>query len=222
MIDAVLTGLTVPTSSGNLTTSTVTLLEHELGPVLFDTAGWNQRIALTTQLAARNLSPEDIAFVLLTHLHWDHCMNFDLFPGARLMVPEAEYRRIRDGELDAATPAYILDLLRDQAHPETFGPGEILPGVTALPTPGHTHGHMSFTLSASDIRVAVTGDALATRSEAVAGLPSTVFGDRDAARDSMQQLIAGADVIVPGHDCPFRPTPGFPAVITPTSRLETS
>lgn len=107
-------------------------------------------------------------------------MNFDLFPNARLMIPEAECRRVRDGGLDPATPAYILDLVRDHARAETLSSGEVLPGVHALQTPGHTAGHMAFMVLSGEINVAITGDALATRSEAAAGVPSTVFGDQDS------------------------------------------
>lgn len=216
MIDALLTGLTIPTQSGNLTTSTVTLLEHPAGPVLFDTAAWNQRRALVKQLAARGLQPRDIAAVVVTHLHWDHCMNFDLFPGARLMVPEGEWRRVTDGDVDPATPAYVLDLLRAQGNAEPFGPGEIFSGVHAIDTPGHTAGHTSFLVETDRVRVAVTGDALASREDAEAGRPATFFGDQESAEESVRQLLARAGVLVPGHDTPFRATAGYPSVVTTT------
>jgi len=214
MIDAVLTGLTMATPSGNLTTSTVTLLKHPSGPVLFDTAAWNQRSALVRQLAARGLQPEDVETIILTHLHWDHCMNFDLFPGARVLVPEGEWRRVRDGDLDPATPAYILDLLQERSRAEPFSAGEVLEGISAVDTPGHTVGHTSFLLEDNHLTVAITGDAVATRSEAEAGLPRTVFGDQEAAEESVRQLLARASVLVPGHDTPFHSAPGLPAVVT--------
>jgi hypothetical protein len=57
MIDAVLTGQTFSTTSGNLTTGTVTLLEHPAGPVLVDVAAWNERQALLDQLECRTCGP---------------------------------------------------------------------------------------------------------------------------------------------------------------------
>jgi N-acyl homoserine lactone hydrolase len=213
MIEAILTGQTFATASGNLTTGTVTLLEHPDGPVLVDVAAWNQRQALLDQLAARGLRPDSIAQVILTHAHWDHCMNFELFPHARFLLPEAEWHRLRQGPGDPATPSYLAELLQARCRLEFFGEGELMRGVRAVATPGHTTGHMSLLVDCDGSTVAISGDALATRADAQAGRPSVVFSDARAAAASVRRLLADADIIVPGHDLPFHSAEPHGAVV---------
>ena len=43
-------------------------------------------------LSAAGVDPHDVEFVVLTHLHWDHAGNCDLFPDATVLVQEAELR----------------------------------------------------------------------------------------------------------------------------------
>ncbi len=38
------------------------------------------------------VDPRDVEFVVLTHLHWDHAGNCDLFPDARVLVQQDELR----------------------------------------------------------------------------------------------------------------------------------
>ena len=45
---------------------------------------------LVKTLQARGLAPEEIDLVVLTHMHWDHCANADLFPNARVLVHPKE------------------------------------------------------------------------------------------------------------------------------------
>ena len=52
------------------------------------TTGQDPRNALT----AAGVDPHDVEFVLLTHLHWDHAGNCDLFPEATVLVQESELR----------------------------------------------------------------------------------------------------------------------------------
>lgn len=209
MIETLLTGSVIPSPDGNRSTAAVTLIRHSEGPILLDPAAWHQRAALVAALALRDLQPRDIVAIAVTHLHWDHCMNFDLFPQAQFLIPEAELKRIREGHGDRATPEYLLDVIPSKRI-EPVREGEALAGVNVLNTPGHTSGHVSYAIETVKGTVVIAGDALATQSDASRGQPALIFGDPNAARDSVARLLKAADVLVPGHDAPFLPDPGFP------------
>ncbi|ERG87902.1 MAG: metal-dependent hydrolase of the beta-lactamase superfamily II, partial [halophilic archaeon J07HX5] len=82
-------GVTVPVPS------ICYLIEGAHGPVLVDTSFGNIQqmeqlhpsfecsrsagATVTSQLDAHGYQPEDIEVVVLSHLHWDHCYNLELF-----------------------------------------------------------------------------------------------------------------------------------------------
>ena len=68
---------------GYSTNSLVTVGNHN---ILIDTGPSSRRACLYRALRAKDLSPDDIDIVILTHMHWDHCQNSDLFRNARILV----------------------------------------------------------------------------------------------------------------------------------------
>ncbi len=107
-------------------------------------------------LAALGLSAADIDIVIDTHLHDDHCSgNFRLdADGARAPAyPKAEYL-VQRREYEDAT--HLNERTRGTYRPGNYvplyeagqltlldGDTEIVSGVTAVATPGHTPGHLS-------------------------------------------------------------------------------
>ena len=57
------------------------------------------RSLLVAKLAERGLTPDDIDCVFLTHAHWDHMLNIDLFPRAKVLMNDVERQYIK--KLDA-------------------------------------------------------------------------------------------------------------------------
>ena len=78
-ITTVLHGFSMGTSQGNLAFCGVTLIEGTKR-ILVDVAHNGRRQLLMDKLAERGLTPDDIDYVFLTHAHWDHVLNIDLFP----------------------------------------------------------------------------------------------------------------------------------------------
>lgn len=131
--------------------------------------------ALPDSLDALGLSPEDITHVVFTHAHPDHLWgvldDFDdpVFSEAQLMIGQAEWdywtdpdtvNTIREARASFAVgAARRLDAVKDQM---SFfkGGDEILPGVMAHSTPGHTPGHMAFEIRDGSDVVMVGGDAI--------------------------------------------------------------
>ena len=92
------------------------------------------------------VDPRDVEFVVLTHLHWDHAGNCDLFPDARVLVQQEELRyAVAPGRFFRKsflapmsgwpTPPYLMPNL------ETVdGETELAPGLRLVRAPGHTPG----------------------------------------------------------------------------------
>lgn len=112
---------------------------------------------LRTALEGRGVRPEDIEFVILTHLHWDHvggaaCVGSDgamrlAFPRAMHVVHQREWRTAFSGDrlMGKAYPVSILAPLRRLPVPQLRlldkEREEVFPGVVVLRTGGHTEGH---------------------------------------------------------------------------------
>jgi glyoxylase-like metal-dependent hydrolase (beta-lactamase superfamily II) len=126
-----------------LAVSTIVLIRAKSGLTLFDAGGLASRLGLLKALKGRGLEPRDIPTVFLSHLHHDHTYNVDLFPHARFLVSRREW--------DYAGAPHPDDLfmpwgIREQLGKSTVelveGEGQLDPGVTFFPAPGHTPGAM--------------------------------------------------------------------------------
>lgn len=157
----------------------LTLLRSAERLVLFDAgsgAGFMPSAGrLLDSLAAIDVAPEDITDVVFTHAHPDHLWgildDFDdpVFPDANLMIGQGEWDYWTDPDtltnIDEAFAGFVvgaarrLEAVEDQLS-FIRGGQEILPGVLAHDTPGHTPGHMSFELRDGADAVLVGGDAI--------------------------------------------------------------
>jgi N-acyl homoserine lactone hydrolase len=113
------------------------------------------RRSLTDALAAVGLGPHDVAAVINTHLHFDHCGENGLFPHTPIHVQAEEYEAAREPFFTIPEwvdfPGASYELLR--------GETEVLPGVVLLPTPGHTPGHQSVLIESGEGRIVIAGQA---------------------------------------------------------------
>lgn len=157
----------------------VTLMRDGTHTVLFDVGSGPdfQPSAgkLLEAFAALDLTPEDVTHVVFTHAHPDHLWGlldeFDepLFPNAEFMIGAAEFDYWMDPETvntigEARTTFAVGARRRLEAIADVVrkvGDGEeILPGIAARATFGHTPGHMAYELRNGSSSVMVVGDAL--------------------------------------------------------------
>jgi N-acyl homoserine lactone hydrolase len=157
-------------------------------------------------LIEAGVDPRDVEFVLLTHLHWDHAGNCDLFPEATVLVQEAELRyAIAPGRFFRRSflsplggwgvPPYVVPNLD-----VVDGPATIAPGVRVEPAPGHTPGSQAIVVSTADGVFAIAGDAVSTYENVEADIPPGFHTDVDAAVTSIDRLAGLADSLLPSHD----------------------
>ncbi|MEW6254115.1 MAG: MBL fold metallo-hydrolase [Planctomycetota bacterium] len=130
---------------------------------------------LLPSLAARGVDPASITDVVVSHLHFDHAggLTCELdgrlvptFPNARVYAQRREYEDAC-ANFGVMTATYRPENFRPLEEAGTLrlldGAGEIIPGVAALPTPGHTHGHHSIAVTGRDRTLVFGGDLMPTR-----------------------------------------------------------
>ncbi len=150
------------------------LFDVGAGPNFMPTAG-----RLTDSLAEAGVEAAEITDVVFTHGHPDHLWglidDFDefVFPEARYRMNRAEWDYWRADDTLAKTPearkSFAVGaqarLARLEDRIELFEPGEeVLPGVEAVDTTGHTQGHVSFMLHEGSDSLMIVGDALSQAS----------------------------------------------------------
>lgn len=152
-------------------------LLHGSQPALVETGPTTSVKAVTAGLNALGLGPDDLAHIVVTHIHLDHAGGVGTlsqhFPGATIWVDERGAPHLAEpGKLvSSATRVYGEERLR-----ELFGPVEAVPddrlravsegdtielaerSLEVLYTPGHASHHVALVDSLSG--AVFTGDAL--------------------------------------------------------------
>lgn len=212
-------GVTVPVPS------ICYLIEGAHGPTLVDTSfGDVQRMeqlhpgfecsrptgaTVASQLKTHGYQPGDVETVILSHLHWDHCYNLELFSDATVLAQRAEieyaiapYPMHADGydakSLGRTPPWLQIDLTPVE------GETELYPGVSLFPTPGHTVGHQSVAVDTGSETTVIAADAVPTfenvdRAESVPRIRGLSVDDFDW-WDSAQTILDRGGPILPGHE----------------------
>ena len=111
---------------------------------------------------AAGFEPAGVDLIVFSHFHADHINGYrgkdgsTPFAKADVMVPAGEWDHWMDADRQASAPEAlkgtfdnvhrVFDPIRDTV--KTFAPGqELVPGFTAIAAPGHTPGHMAFSLT---------------------------------------------------------------------------
>ena len=203
-LQIIMGGYSINADQTRLGLCTVTLIRGKTLSIV-DVAHFGRRNMLVEQLAANGISTDDIGRVILTHAHWDHSQNTDLFPDAEIVIHAAELEYSKNPRAgDLATARYFANTLLGQKVRAVSGETELEPGVRVIETPGHTRGHISVVVETDGGKVCVGGDAMSDAGAIGRGAPAIVFWSEAEARASIQKIIAAANTIYPGHDRPFR------------------
>ncbi len=202
-VEILLSGYTFNSDQTRLGLSTVALIRGERLTVV-DVSHFGRRNMLVEQLQSRDIALEAVERVILTHAHWDHSQNTDIFPNAEIVIHAKELAYTRNPRADDfATARYFAETLKGQTVREISGEIEIEPGVTLIETPGHTAGHISVLVETESGRICIGGDAVSDAGTVGRGAPALIFWSEDEARASVKKVLEASSVIYPGHDRPF-------------------
>lgn len=203
-IEVLADGYPLSTDAGTLAYCSILLIEGGRR-LIFDSGHVGRRALLLSRLAQRGLSPADIDFVLLSHAHWDHVQNCDLFENATVLLhPHERLYARRPHRNDWATPRWtgtVLETLRLQEVGEGY---EVMPGCRVLELPGHSAGSIGLEVETEAGRCWVVADALPNGQAAITGRISWIFWSRELAAKSVRRCQQSGALLYPGHDRPFR------------------
>jgi N-acyl homoserine lactone hydrolase len=171
------------------------VIMHPAGAILVDTGvGGPDRVLSDWRVVNRTvagalgefgLTPGDVALVINTHLHFDHCGQNSVFAHAPCYVQRAELARSQREE----PVLYDWFGFMNARFELLDGDAEVLPGVSVLATPGHTAGHQCVMVDGADLMI---GDAAYTPRQYRAGadeeLPPGQASDVASWHDSLRRI----------------------------------
>ena len=199
----VLQGVPITTSRGLLGWSTVALIFGEK-KILFDTGSYGDRKNLLLGLKKLGVIIEEIDIVFISHLHFDHCLNIELFESAEILVSKRELEYVLSGEykncFDPYVPLIVVKNFSKFFHLINDNE-EIIKGVKTILLPGHTPGNTGLLIE--DKKVILTGDAVKSARDFINNLPPPSFYSETEALRSYEIIKRKANLVIPGHDRPF-------------------
>ncbi len=124
-------------------------------------------------LARLGVTPEEIDFVLMTHLHFDHVTGLtgvsgdgtlvSVFPNAKIITSLTEWEEMRAPNIRSKATYWSENWQKISHQIHTYsGEMEVLPGVTMHHTGGHSAGHGIVQITSKEMRAVHLGDIFPT------------------------------------------------------------
>lgn len=175
----------------------------------------SQEEEIGPQLRKLGISPADVRWVIMTHLHTDHAGGLHHFPDSEILVGRTEYEaatglagRVR-GYLNHRWPRWFKPRLVEMP-PVALGPFPRSLTLTEsgdvhlVPTPGHASGHLSVIVEGDDRTYFLAGDTSYTEQLMLQQHVDGVAPDEAAARQTLQRILRYVQeqptVYLPSHD----------------------
>jgi N-acyl homoserine lactone hydrolase len=196
------------------------LIDHPQGVVLFDTGvdtdaegdpflDTSPDRRIDRQMERLGYRPEDVRYVVMSHLHLDHVGCMPLFPQATFIVRRQELRAAwwpdpyeRGYAFDLLLKARSLKYLQlpDGESFDMFGDGRLV----CIDTKGHTEGHQSLVVDLPQSgKVVLAGDAAQVAENLEEGVPPGMCWNNQWSTDSLRRLRHLRDLgalVILGHE----------------------
>ena len=176
-------------------------------------------------MVAAGFDPKAVDTVVISHFHTDHVNGLltadgkPAFPNAEVLVPAVEWKFwMDDGEMSRAPAGRMQSLfknnrnifeagLKKKVTPYEWGK-EVVPGLLAVETVGHTPGHTSYVLSSGSGKVFIQSDVTNNPNPFATNPGWHAFFDQDGevaekTRRRIYDMVAVEKLEVQGFHYPF-------------------
>lgn len=191
-------GLPYKTKNGGLGYSSISLIIDGKDIILFDVGHYAVRADIIKIIKKYKINK-----VFLSHLHYDHCLNIDLFlnKGVDIYLNVKEWNYLKNVKANDIYTFKFFDKIVKRGDIILFNKKfNITKNVSVLETIGHTAGHSSLSFLKNNKKYIVVGDAIKTYKD---------FKDFDKADipphdykcfvKTKKYIIENFDIIIPGH-----------------------
>lgn len=154
--------------------SNVYIVKIKTDTILIDTGSKSARNELLHDLDLLKISPEEIKKIILTHNHFDHIENIEIFKEAKIYGNKKDFQEENIGDI------------KDMKISE----------FQIMEVPGHTKG--SICILMKEEKILFSGDTLFNRGIGRTDLPESI---PEKMEDSLEKLSKlDYEILCPGHD----------------------
>ena len=173
-----------------------------------------RRIFKPVELGINSLgiSPESISDVIITHMHYDHAGNLDLFPNATFHIQDQEiefvtgrcmcHDHIRAPYDEEDVVSMVRNVYRKRVHFHD-GDEKIFEGLEVYKIGGHTKGLQCVKVSTQRGNVILASDASHFYANILERRPFPIvfnLADMMEGFNKIEELADSPEHIIPGHD----------------------
>ncbi|MQA83144.1 MAG: MBL fold metallo-hydrolase [Streptosporangiales bacterium] len=164
-------------------------------------------------LARVGVDPAQVDQVVVTHFHYDHIGNVDLFPRSEIVVADRELefwtgpyatRLLVASPTESNEIRRVQDAARDGRVRVVGEQAGIAPGIDAIRVGGHTPGQLVLTVATEAGQAVIASDALHYYEEYELDRPFAILTDLEEmyrAYDTLRELAEpSGHALVAGHD----------------------
>ena len=186
-----------------------------------------RRGELMDDLAAKDISPDEVDTVFISHLHSDHVgwnvverdgKLVPAFPNARYVAHQADLDHFRRPEVQNALPFQFMERCVESIvglglFDTLTGDTDLTPEVRAMHTPGHTPGHMGVLVRSKGESALIQGDVLVHPAQVTEHDWNCIFDyDWPLSTETRRKMLEDVEAHgTPVISCHF-PAPGFGTV----------
>jgi len=158
------------------------------------------------------VNAKTVEHAIVTHLHWDHAGNYELFPRAKFHLQEDELafwtgkhvkHRYFSRAIEVEDVCAMVRYNYDGRVNLVSGSQELFPGVTLHRMGGHTKGIQVVQVQTASGTAVIASDACADYLLLRTNTPSTIMCDVPGyldGFDTLRRLAKDERHILPGHD----------------------
>lgn len=159
-------------------------------------------------LHGEGVSPDEVDYLVLTHLHWDHCANVKLFSEAKIVVSRrglASVTSPRHPGLvpDGSFPRDVYSHLIGDAWSRVVladDEFEVVPGLRTFWVGGHTECSQAVAAETAKGSVVFGGDTVFMYENIESNVPVAYLSSLAECYEAVDRIRDEADIVLPNHD----------------------